>query len=696
MNTTPPLPPGFTLDAQTSAGVPPPPAGFVLDSAQGQQQPAQSAAGPAPVNDKAYHSPIPGGDAINAFGASVAENIPILGPLMTKAADAIGPQIGSLLSGKSPQDVSQQGVALRAQEQSQHPAASGAGTVAGVVGPFLGISGTGGAAKALGMAGTGGLMSRSLLSGGTNATLSGADTLVRTGDPGEALKSAAIGGVGGLVMPGMSDAISAGGRAIGDTVGNLVRSIKDPRGQAGRMVANTIAHDASISPAQMLKSTDVSIAKTNNQPLLNIDYGGPSTRALFKAAANQSPDAFGKVSTVVQDRYHGQSGRFIDVIKRITNGKVDDLQAQEALTAAAKAANDPAYKAAMNSPEAQSVFSKPIQELMQSKDFQGIIAGAERASTTQSAIEGAKAVKNPFHLAPDGNWKLRTTGDGTTVMPNLAFWDVVKKQIDKKIAVALRAGGGAVAGPWIGMKNKLVAALDAQVPQYANARAGAAGFFGAKDALGAGKVFYNQPRQIPEATRAIAKMGDAEKQLFSVGYASEMIDALKVPGNSRNLINSLDTPARQEQMRLVFGPQGAKQMEGFLRLESIMDNGRKILQGSDTARNLAVMQQVGTGAIGGVAGYALDPSHDPKSFLIGMVAPWLVRTGSSKLSSQITGKVMTEIADILTSSDPKVIQKVLANASMSPKHMEALKMIGEALAAGSTAAPLALSRAASQ
>lgn len=37
MNTTPPLPPGFTLDAQTSAGVPPPPAGFVLDSAQGQQ-----------------------------------------------------------------------------------------------------------------------------------------------------------------------------------------------------------------------------------------------------------------------------------------------------------------------------------------------------------------------------------------------------------------------------------------------------------------------------------------------------------------------------------------------------------------------------------------------------------------------------------------------------------------------------------
>lgn len=149
-----------------------------------------------PEQPARFQSPIPGGDMMNEFARSFAENIPIAGPLTTRAMDATGSQIAAMITGQSPEETLKIGQDLRARDAADQPVANVAGTVAGSVGPLMSLGTTKIGEQALGM--TGPLWQRMLGGGVSGGLITGVDSLARGDDLGEAGGKALVGlGIGG-------------------------------------------------------------------------------------------------------------------------------------------------------------------------------------------------------------------------------------------------------------------------------------------------------------------------------------------------------------------------------------------------------------------------------------------------------------------------------------------------------------------
>lgn len=208
---------------------------------------------------------------------------------------------------------------------------------------------------------------------------------------------------------------------------------------------------------------------------------------------------------------------------------------------------------------------------------------------------------------------------------------------------------------------------------FGSARKGAAAFFGAEDALDAGRQFANSPRGIPEATKAFQKFTAAEKRAFSTGYASELIDRVKASGDRTNVINSMfKSQAARESMELVFGPQKAREIEAYVRVEDIADRLRGAMGNSTTARQLVELG-IGAGA-GGAAGYGI--TGDWQGAMIGAAGPKTLQY----LSRKGDAKVMESIAKLLTSDNPQALRVAAQQAARQPSYMKALESLGSALA----------------
>lgn len=475
-----------------------------------------------------------------------------------------------------------------------------------------------------------------------------------------------LGGVIGGGVPAVGAGLRAGYNGIANTVGKA-RSVVNPKAEATKRIAREMKTDAA-STAGVLSPEDIAAAGRNNQPLMNLDRGGENTRALARSAANQSPEARGMMERNISDRFAGQSGRVTSLMDRITGGQADDLAAQDTLRAAAKAANKPAYNKAYNSPAAQQLYSPELQELMQSPAVQRAVKDVTAKSANRSAVEGTKAIQNPFHEAADGSFKLRQRADGTFVTPTLQFWDQVKRNLDDAIGPLQRSGEKSSAADLIGIQKKLLNTLDGAVPEYKAARQGAASFFGAEDALEAGKKFAKSTRMIPEYKRGLFAMKAPERELFKTGFASEIIDQANASGDRTNVINRIfASPESRQKMRLALGEQGAKEVEAFVRVENAMDAARGAFGNSTTARQLVELGLVG----GGTWYYTGDLNK-------GVIAAATLK-GLKYGGQKIDQRVLKSVAELLLSDDPTKIKQIQKLASASPQYLAAVQAVTKSL-----------------
>lgn len=475
-----------------------------------------------------------------------------------------------------------------------------------------------------------------------------------------------LGGVIGGGIPAVGAGLRAGYNGLANAAGK-VRSVFSPETEASARIARAMQKDAK-SGAGVLSPEDIAAAGRNNQPIMNLDRGGEETRALARSAANQSPDARGLMEKNVSDRFSDQSGRVVGLMDRVTGGQADDLVAQDTLKAAAKAANNPAYKKAENSPAAQRLYTPELQELMQSPAVRKAVKEVEAKSANRAAVEGTKAIKNPFHEASDGSFKLRQTADGTLIAPNLRFWDQVKRNLDDEIGPLQRSGQNTSAADLIGIKNKLVNTLDSVVPEYKAARQGAASFFGAEDALEAGKKFAKSSKLLKEYERGLFAMKAPERELFKTGFASEIIDMAKASGDRTNVINRIfASPESRQKMTMALGQDGAREVEAFVRVEHAMDAARGSFGNSTTARQLVELGLVG----GGTWYYTGDLDKGV------MVAGALkgLRYGGQKIDQ----RVLKSVAELLLSDDPTKIKQIQKLATASPQYMAAVQAVTKSL-----------------
>lgn len=606
-------------------------------------------------------------DRVGAF-VTGAGDLPIVGPAVKSGSAAIAAGVTAPFAGDMFAERYQGMRDRQEQVMEENPGYAMAGNLAGAVGAMAPIGATAMGARALGITGNS-LLGRMGASGLTSAAISGADTAVRGGDLEQVAGSAAIGGGIGAAIPGLGRVVESGWRAVGDKAAPILNAIRDPALEAQRRVGSSIQRDIAANPAAILSSADEAIARQSGMPLINVDRGGETTRALARSVANQSPEARAIIENVANDRFAGQAPRAVEFVRRIAGGSADDLAFQQLIKDTARAVNRPAYNKAYTSPAAQNMWHEGFEQLMQTPAMQTAARQATGRGANRAAVEGFTPVRNPFTFdQATGRMTLARNADGSVARPTLQFWDQVKRNLDGIIGKAERGGDRTYAGDIKALKSHLVGMLDDAVPDYRTARQGAAGFFDAEDALEAGRKFANSPRSIPEAKAAFSKFNRTERAGFQAGYASELIDRIKASGDRTNVINSVfKSPASRESMEMVFGPQKMKEIEAFVRVEDIVDRLRGAMGNSTTARQLVEM---GIGAMGGAT-----VTGDWSGAAMGALA---VKGGRAALSAA-DNRVMIQMAQLLTKDSPQTVLSAVKLAQRNPAYMQALERLSAVL-----------------
>lgn len=608
-----------------------------------------------------------GGEA-GAFLSSAVGDIPIVGPALLGGAQRAAAGLSSLFDGEDYATNLKQGQEITQIAQEQNPVARIAGSVAGNVGAMGAAGSTALGARLLGMTGPS-LAARAGMSALSGGAISGADAAVRGGDGADIINSSLIGGGVGGAIPLVGAGLSAAARGIGEQVYPWVNALRNPVNEAQRRVGMAVTRDATANPGMMLNQADEAVAAANNIPLVNADRGGETTRALARSVANQNPEARAIIENTASDRFGAQSQRATSFINRLMGGNVDDLGLQESIRNAARAANRPAYEAAYRAPQAQQLFTPRMQELMQSPTFRRAVERVPAKSADRGAVRGEMALQNPFTQNSRGQWVLRQRADGTLVAPTLEFWDHVQRNLRPLADRAARAGDNTTASEVRSLRDALNAELDTAVPAFQSARRGAAAFFGADDAVDAGRNFATSPKALPEARRAIQQFTAPERQAFATGYASELIDKIKTSGDRTNVINSIfGNQASRESIELVLGPQRAREVEAYVRVEGLVDRLRGAMGNSTTARQL---MELGIGAGGG---FAL--SGDWK----GAIGGAALARGARYMGQRADARVMENVARLLTTDNPQSLRIAVQQAARNPAYMQAIENLSNALA----------------
>jgi hypothetical protein len=263
--------------------------------------------------------------------------------------------------------------------------------------------------------------------------------------------------------------------------------------------------------------------------------------------------------------------------------------------------------------------------------------------------------------------------NGVPTYPNLQFWDATKRERDAAANVARRQGDtSSVAGE---LARSLRDELDQHVPSYANARAGAAHFFGAQDALEAGQNFVTSKMANGDARQALARMSPTERQLFQDGFVSQFVHKINEIGDRRSILNQIGgSTAARERLNIALGPQRASELEATLRAEGIMDTARQAIQGnSTTARQLVELGLAGGAAgTGGVGAYNMDP----KQMTYAAIAGALIG-GKHHIDTRLANRV----AEMLTSQDPTVLLRGARVVARDNRLLEGLRSIDRRLSA---------------
>lgn len=478
----------------------------------------------------------------------------------------------------------------------------------------------------------------------------------------KAAVGAPLGAAIGAVAPPLVEGAIQGARAISRPVTTAVRDAFDPAGGAARRIVSTIERDTAADPAAATRLTPQEFAATPDAAVM--DLGGGLTRRLADVANITSPEGSATLNRTINNRFEGQTGRINDWLNSTFNFPNAHAQ-QQAIDQVEQTVNRAGYRRAYTAGD-RPIWSPELERLTSSPDVVDAMRNAATKGKSRAVTQGFGGFNPGVTVDNGGIVTFQRGPNGVPTYPNLQFWDYTKRAIDDAANAARRSGRNEEASTLGNLSRSLRTELDRNVPEYAQARAGAAHFFGAENALEAGQNFVTSKLENREARDALARMTPNERQLFQDGFVSRFVEGLNEVGNRRNVLNQIaQSPAAQERLSMVMGPQRAREMEAMLRIEGIMDLARPAVQGNSwTARRLYDLGLASGTGLGSVGTYNLDP----KEMTAGAVIAALSSGGK-----RIDQRVMRHVADMLVSHDPQVLARGLNIVTRNHNFMDALR-----------------------
>lgn len=501
----------------------------------------------------------------------------------------------------------------------------------------------------------------------------------------------ALGGVAGGLLPAVSRGASYVARPIVDEINALTRPVQE----SARRTANAFDLDAqghhavddALGPV-MGRQADV---QAEAQRLANaglaggemrlIDTGGSNVTALARSAANVSPTARDILQTAANRRFETQGERAVDFIRSRIPGFGNAARSEEELRELARTVNRPAYQRAIEAGD-REIWTPTIARLTGSPMVRKAMERAAERGKDRAIVDGFGAFNTRVEFQPGGNIKFLRGSEGVPTYPDLRYWDYVKRELDDMWRAARNQGELDQANDGQALTRMLRRELDQAVPEYRQARGTAATLFDAEDALEAGQVFARGGAGMTsnQAERTLARMTPNERQFFQEGYLSELLRKVESTGDRRNIVGVLaNSPDKRRQLAMVFGPDRAREIEAFVHIENVMDGLRTALGNSTTARQMNELKLAGLGTGLGALASGGDLT-DPKAWIVGALT-YGGRRGFEARSQQMA----INIARMLTSQDPMVVQRAMNVAANSPAIMNMLRNASSYLAGGRAA-----------
>lgn len=643
---------------------------------------------------------IPGGsDASTVFMRHLIGNLP--------GGEDAASFLDSFSTGKSTADQKKDLQAQEVQDWDEHPWAAGSGAGASILGQ----------AVALPVAGPEELLAQGLTRAVPSAVKL-APLLARTG------VGAGYGAVqGGTSGEGLWDWGGAGvgagfgaiGGALAPAVGNIAKGVGrwagliKPADEAAEKIATATTADAgkgAMSPSDFAK------AKATGQGPMAADLGGENVRELADEAALNSPTARGTLKDAADARYASQQSRFGDYMDGLFPGKDLDTAAQrDEINLQARQANSTAYNAAYGAPRAQAVWSNNLANLMRDPNVQSAIPKAQSKAASAAVSQGANTPipQNPFFRDFDGNWGLRVDANGNRAIPSLKWWDYINRSLGDQVSAARRAGNMDDARVVGGIQKQLQGELDKQVPQFAQARATASGFFNESSLVDAATKFDKTKDEgaINGMLKDLSQRSPEDQEVFARAYGAQLKQRAMNPGGQADLVKQFNSPTMATKMNAALNtasnPTRAQELQAYMLREQAFNTLRNTFGNSKTAQRAAAQARHGkgegivsqvtsqfsapaAGAIGG-AGIAYEKTPEDASLedtlkRMGYGAAGGAFVGyMAKRRGNIDEGTWNEIAKQLASDDPNVYQNALKRVARRPQFLKQLQSALTPLAA---------------
>jgi hypothetical protein len=287
----------------------------------------------------------------------------------------------------------------------QHPYLFRAGELGGAAGTML-VPGLGAARAAT----TLGRIATASRAGAIGGALTGAGQEVSRGaGAGDVATSAALGGVVGGVLGGGASGVLEGAGQLGGKIVSAIRGARDVDAEASRRIVRTLRSDFANEGPQFTPG-QVRMARQAGTPMAVVDVGGERTLAMARSAANTSPEARRALQGLADRRFEQQSDRISNFVGNLTGGQRLNT---EALQAAARRANAPAYKRAYAVADRRfpgGVWSEKAATVLSPR--------ASRASIPRSRLRTACFTST----APEVRPPIPTYSSGTTRSGRCATW----------------------------------------------------------------------------------------------------------------------------------------------------------------------------------------------------------------------------------------------------------------------------------
>lgn len=398
-------------------------------------------------------------------------------------------------------------------------------------------------------------------------------------NPSDPAVGAATGGVVGLGLHPINPILDAASRIPERALPASINPENAAPARATRIITGKLAQD-NVTPQDVAAR----VADANGKPVTVADVAGPNTRELMATVSRVPSQGKQQILSAVEQRQQGQLGRIKSDV-------------EDALGLQGKDVHDVADAIVQR----RSATAAPLYDQFR-----------QSGNLDPSTTELAPLLKSPIIQRAITQAKELPEYQGLSDI-HPAILDKVYKNIGGKAQAATRAGDGALAHDYNGLRDQLKQAIVAQRPVYGNALDAFAGPSELKNALENGQDFLKQDPRL--TTRTLAKLSPGEQEMYRIGALDNVRRIMDQAADGADLVKKIfgNSEKRAQLQGLINDPASFEKLQNALGVESQMNRSRNTIIGNSNtdARRLAsdeFANMAGGGTVGqNVAALARHP-----------------------------------------------------------------------------------------